>query len=364
MVRLKGRTVANDRRRRPRKASLRYRVRAMAEEPMRRLQLTLGVLFLLIAGSTLFYHYEEGMGWIDALYMTVITVATVGFGETAPLSQAGRLFTIGLIMVGVGVGAYAAGNAIEVMLGQTYWLGLERRRMNKRIETTSDHFVVCGYGRLGTRIVRDLMVRGESFVVVEERDALEERFLAEGIPHVIGDATEDGVLVSAGVERARGLVAALDSDANNVLTVLTARGLNPRLLVVSRANSDTSESKLRRAGADRVVTPEDIGGHRLALALLRPAVHDLFDQMFSFNMDVAVDVGQITLPDHSPFVGQTVARCDLRRIRSVSILAVRDVAGQFVLNPDAQRVLDAGETLIVIGPAEAVYELEAMYGGE
>jgi voltage-gated potassium channel len=159
-------------------------------------------------------------------------------------------------------------------------------------------------------------------------------------------------------------VAALDSDANNVLTVLTARGLNPKLLVVSRANSDASESKLRRAGADRVVTPEDIGGHRLALALLRPAVHDLFTEMFSFGMNVAVDVGQITIAPDSPFAGQTVARCDLRRMRNVSILAIRDTAGTFALNPDAQRVLSAGETLIVIGPAEAVYELEAMYEGE
>jgi voltage-gated potassium channel len=159
-------------------------------------------------------------------------------------------------------------------------------------------------------------------------------------------------------------VAALDSDANNVLAVLTARGLNPGLIVVSRANSDASESKLRRAGADRVVTPEDIGGHRLALALLRPAVHDLFDQMFSFGMDVAVDVGQITIATGSPLAGQTVAHCDLHRLRSVSILAIRDSGGTFALNPDAQRVLGPGETLIVIGPAEAVYELEAMYGGE
>ncbi len=358
------RPYPNDRRKRARKASLRYRISSAAQHPLRRLQIALFVLFLLIAGSTLFYRLVEGMGWIDALYMTVITVATVGFGETEPLSQGGRLFTIALIMVGVGVGAWAAGNAIEVMLGQTYWLSVERRKMTQRIDNLRDHFVVCGYGRLGTRIVRDLMVRGESFLVIDQKEEFEERLLAEGIPHVIGDATHDGILEAAGVARARGLVAALDSDANNVLTVLTARGLNPKLLVVSRANSDASESKLRRAGADRVVTPEDIGGHRLALALLRPAVHDLFDQMFSFSMDVAVDVGQITLPEHSPFVGQTVARCDLRRMRNVSILAIRDTRGTFALNPDAQRVLGAGETLIVIGPAEAVYELEAMYGGE
>ncbi len=354
----------NERRRTPRKASLRYRVSAAAQHPLHRLQIALGVLGLLIAGATLFYRFHEGMGWVDALYMTVITVATVGFGETEPLSQGGRLFTIALIVVGVGVGAWAAGNAIEVMLGQTYWVTVERRKMVHRIKHLKEHFVVCGYGRLGTRIVRDLMARGEPFVVIDEKAEFEERLLAEGIPHVIGDATQDGVLERAGVERARGLVAALDSDANNVLAVLTARLLNPKLLVVSRANSDTSESKLRRAGADRVVTPEDIGGHRLALALLRPAVHDLFHEMFSFSMDVAVDVGQLTIRPGSALAGQTVAQCDLRRMRSVSILAIRDTTGRFVLNPDAQRVIGVDETLIVIGPAEAVYELEAMYGGE
>jgi voltage-gated potassium channel len=354
----------NDRRRRPRKASLRYRISTAAQHPLHRLQLGLFFLFLLIASGTLFYRFVERMGWIDALYMTVITVATVGFGETAPLSQGGRLFTILLIVLGVGVGAWAAGSAIEVMLGQTYWLTVERRNMKQRIDNLRDHFIVCGYGRLGTRIVRDLMARGESFVVIDQKEEHEERLLAEGIPHVIGDATHDDILMNAGVTRARGLVAALDSDASNVLTVLTARGFNPKLLVVSRANNDSSESKLRRAGADRVVTPEDIGGHRLALALLRPAVHDLFDEMFSFSVDLAVDVGQITLSDNSPFAGQTVARCDLRRMRNVSILAIRDTTGRFTLNPDAQRVLGAGETLIVIGPAEAVYELEALYGGD
>jgi len=331
---------------------------------MRRLQLALSVLGLLVGIGTLFYRYAEGMGWINALYMTVITVATVGFGETEHLSQGGRLFTVGLIVVGVGAGAWAAGNAIEVMLGQTFWLTVQRRKMNQTLPTLRDHFIVCGYGRLGTRIVRDLMARGETFVVVDEKHELEESFLADSIPHVIGDATHDEVLTAAGVERARGVVVALDADANNVLTVLTARGLNPKLLIVSRSNSETSEGKLRRAGADRVVTPEDIGGHRLALALLRPAVHDLFDQMFSFSVELSVDVGQITIGPQSPFAGQTIAGCDLRRVMNVSILAVRAAGGAFTLNPDAQHRISPGETLIVIGPAEAIYELEALYEGE
>lgn len=341
--------------------SLGERARRALDDPLHQLQLALFVLAMLIVVGTVGYVWIEGYPWLDALYMTIITVATVGFGEIHPLSQVGRAFTIVLIVLGVGVGAWAFTNAVEVVLGQALWLSMQRRKMSKSIEQLSDHYVVCGYGRLGTRIVHDLRARGEPFVVIERIDTMEEEFVTDRIPHLIGDATHDEVLLRAGVERARGLVAALDSDANNVLTVLSARGLNPDLLVVARANSEESESKLVRAGADRVVTPDSIGGHRLALALLRPAVHDLFNRIFSFRAEDA-DVGQLIIPEGSPFAGQTIAECGLRRMRNVSILAVRGNNGEFVLNPEARRVIEVGETLILIGPGEAIYELEAMYG--
>ena len=159
-------------------------------------------------------------------------------------------------------------------------------------------------------------------------------------------------------------MSALDSDASNVLTVLTARELNPRLLIVARANTEAAESKLRRAGADRMVTPEAIGGHRLALALLRPAVHDFFGRIFNLGVEPDVDVGQIAVGEKSVFVGQTIAGCGLRQVRNVTILAVRRPNGEFDLNPPADRVIALAETLIVIGPAEAIYDLEALYGAE
>jgi voltage-gated potassium channel len=314
--------------------------------------------------GTIGYRVIEGMGWIDAAFMTVITVATVGFEEVTPLSQTGKVFTIGVIVIGVGTAAWVATRAVEVMIGQTMWISVQRRRMTQSLAGLRDHYVICGHGRLGTRIERDLRARGEPFVVIDWTSSLEEMFLRNQIPHLIGDATQDEVLSRAGVERARGLVAALDNDASNVLAVLSARGLNPKLLIVARANHESSESKLRRAGADRVVTPDAIGGHRLALALLRPAVHDLFNEIFSFGVEIAVDVGQILIEPDSPFAGQTVAGCDLRRMRNVSILAIREPTGEFALNPDSERVVQPGETLIVIGPAEAVYELEAMYSGD
>lgn len=339
-----------------------HRLRAVLNEPLRRFQLSLLILVLLVAAGSAGYMLLEGASWLDALYMTVITLATVGYRESVVLHPAGQLFTIGLIVLGVGVGAWAATNAIEVMLGQTFWVSVQRRRMERTLEQIGDHYIVCGYGRLGQRIVRDLEAQGEQLVIIEQAHEPEEQLLERGIPHIIGDATLDDVILRAGVERARGLVAALDSDANNVLTVLTARELNPRLLIVARANTETSESKLRRAGANRVVTPEAIGGHRLTLALLRPVVHDFFSRIFSYGVgEMDVDVGQLVIPADSPFAGQTVAGCDLRRMRNVSILAVQLSDGEFVLNPQAQRTIEPGETLILIGPAEAIYELEAMY---
>jgi voltage-gated potassium channel len=293
--------------------------------------------------------------------MTVITLATVGFKEARPLDTPGMYFTIFLIVVGVGTAAWAISNAAEVMLGQTFWKSVQRRRNRDMVDEMQDHYIICGYGRLGRQILRDLRARGEPFMVVDWNEDVEEELLESNIPHIIDDASSEDSLRKAGIERARGIVAALDDDAQNVLTVLTARELNPRLLIIARAGTETLESKLLRAGADRVVTPSSIGGHRLALALLRPAVHDFFGHIFHLGAKPDVDVGQITVPEDSPFAGQTIQGCDLRRIRNVSILAIRKPDGSFDLNPGAQRTIDAGETLIFIGPAESVYDLEALY---
>lgn len=336
------------------------RVRRLLGEPVRQLQISLVVMVLLTVVGTLGYMIIAQGGFIDSLYMTVITLTTTGF-SVFELDLAGKLFTMGLLIVGVISAAWAITNAIEVVLGQTFWVGVQRRRMNELVTDLRDHYIVCGYGRLGKQIVRDLQARGERFVVVEYGEAMEEFFLEKRIPHVMGDATNDATLEKAGISRARGLVSALDKDANNVLAVLTAREMNPTLLIVSRANSEIIEPKLRRAGADRTVTPEAIGGHRLALALLRPAVHDLFSRLFNPGETPDVDVGQITIEADSPFAGQTVAGCDLRRLRNLTVLAIRASGGEFDLTPPADRVVAVGDTIVVIGPAASVYEVETLY---
>jgi voltage-gated potassium channel len=338
-----------------------HRLRVELSEPIRQLQLSLFLIATLVAVGTAGYMILEGMTFVQALYMTVITLATVGFKEVVELDTAGMLFTTFLIIVGVGTAAWAISNAAEVMLGQTFWKSVQRRRNRDMLEEMRDHYIICGYGRLGRQILRDLRARGEPFVVVDWNQDLEEELLGSEFAHITDDATSEETLRQAGIERARGMVAALDDDAQNVLTVLTARELNPDLLIIARAGTESLESKMLRAGADRVVTPSSIGGHRLALALLRPAVHDFFGRIFTLGAEPDVDVGQITVPDDSPFAGQTIEGCDLRRIRNISILSIRRDDGSFDLNPGAQRTIQPGETLIFIGPAEAVYDLEALY---
>ncbi len=340
-------------------------LRLMFADPLRQLQLSLALLLCLVAVGTVGYMVLEEMSWADALYMTVITLTTVGFGEVKPLSPTGRLFTIGLIMVGVGAAAWAARNLVEVTLAPWFWTSVSQRRMQEELKAIRDHYIVCGYDRMGHQIVRDLLARREPFVVVERSPEVAETLLEQRLLHVVGDATQDEVLLQAGVERARGLVAALSNDADNVLAVLTARGLNPDLLIVARASGEAAETKLRRAGADRVVSPYVIGGHRLAVALLRPAVHDFLNHLFHLGeTDEAldVDIGQVHVRPHSPLAGQTLVECDLRQVYRLTVIAVQRPDGSFVFAPDGHHRIQEGETLIVIGRAESIYALERAHG--
>lgn len=331
-------------------------LRSSLDDPIRQFELSLLLLLLLVGVGTLGYILLEGMTLIDAFYMTVITLTTVGFGEVQPLSSAGRIFTTGLIVLGVGAAAWALRNAAGIVLGADLWLSVRKQQMQETIKDLDGHYLVCGYGRMGRQIVRDLRSRRESFVVVELEEETADELLEAGIPYILGDATEEEVLLEAGVERAVGLVAALDTDADTVLAILTARGLNAQMLIVARAEADASISKLRRAGADRVVSPYVTGGHRLALSLLRPVVHDFLNHIFGESLEI--DIGQITVREGSPLAGQTLAECDLRRDWNLTVLAVRAESGEFNMTPNADHVIQAGETLIVIGPGAAIYGLE------
>lgn len=336
-------------------------IRQVVADPLGRFVLSLLTLVGLTLFGTIMYMMIEGWNMGEALYMTIITIATVGFGEVQPLSPQGRQFTIVLILLGVGAATTAISSAVSLALGPLLWQSIAQRRNRAMVQNLHDHYIVCGYGRMGRQIVRDLRMREERFVLVDSSEDIEERLLAQGIPHILGDATRDETLLQAGIEKARGLVAALNSDSDNVMTVLTARELNPNLLIVARVVHVESESKLRRAGANRVINPYQIGGHRMALSLLRPAVHDFLNEIFHFGEGREIDIGQMKVDENSHLLGRSIAQSGLRKDYNVNILAIRQPQGQTVLTPDPDTILQAGTTLIVIGPPEAIYRVERQH---
>lgn len=334
-------------------------LRNMLADPVRGLEISLLMLLGLLLIGSLGYMLIEGMNPVDALYMTVITITTVGFGEVRPLSALGRVFTSLLIFLGVAVVTTAITNIASIILGPRLWLMIREQRMNDTIATLENHFIICGYGRMGQQIARDLHKRKQPFVIIEQDEDVSEELLELDVNFILGNATDDDTLERAGIRKASGLVAALNSDSDNVMTVLSAREINPTLYIVARAAETQSESKLRRAGANRVVSPYIIGGHRMAVALLRPAVHDFMDHIFHVGEEVTMDIGQVRVATTSPLAGKTVAQTNLRQSRNVNILALQHGDGKLLVNPSTQQIIQPGDILIVIGPQEAIFQIEA-----
>lgn len=331
------------------------------DNPVHNVQLSLLTLMLLVAFGTLVYILLENMTFTDALYMTIITITTVGFGEVQELSPQGRAFTILLILLGVTAATTAISNAISVVLGPRLWHSIRLRRLEGILQQLEDHYIICGYGRMGSQVARDLQARGESFVVVDQNADIEAEMIAHEFPYIIGDATLDDTLMQAGIERARGLVAALNSDSDNVMTVLSARELSRKVIIVARVSNIEAESKLRRAGANRVISPYQLGGHRIAVALIRPSVSDFLDQLYSFGAGMHIDLGQLHVRAGSRLEGQKIGSSDLRRVHNVNVLAIQRGDGEIIITPNPDEPLTAGCVLIVIGPPDNVYELEAEF---
>ena len=308
----------------------------------------LGLLFLI---GTTGYHVLEDWDWFDALYMTIITVSTVGFGEVQPLSPAGKLFTAFLIVAGAGLVAYMFGTAAQVLVRGEWRTELERRWRRKMFKQLNDHAIICGYGRVGRHVARELGHEGVKFVVVDSDAERMAELAVDDRPTLQGDATDEATLIEAGIERARYLIAALSSDADNVFAVLTARSLNPALTIVSRANSEESEPKLLTAGANRVITPYQISARRMITMVLRPEIGDFLDEvMHAGTLELLLE--QAVIPDGSPLVGKTLAEADLRRLTGVTVLACRLPDAKLVHAPQPDTHLGPGARLVVLGTRE------------
>lgn len=321
-----------------------------------RIRHSLLLLASVFVVGTAGYMLVEGASAGDAFYMTGITLTTVGYREVFPLSRAGQVFTVFLAMTGLGIFLFVLTEAARSVLAGELNEVLGRVRRLRMLEKIKDHEIVCGWGRMGQAVVIELMRSGRPLLVIERTPDKVRRLIAAGVPTVDGDATSEEVLRAAGVTRARGLVACLTDDAHNIYTVLTARSLNPQLFIVARAGEESAEERMRRAGADRVVNPYQLGGVRLAHLLSKPAVVDFLDVSLP-AAGTSLELEQLHLSPGSALVGVTLAESDLRRRWGVGIVAVRRGA-QFFPNPDSDFRLEAGDELVVLGGRAGLESLE------
>ena len=318
------------------------------------------VLFLLLlALGSIGYRIIEGWPWADGLYMTVITISTVGFSETRPLSPLGRIFTGTMIVMGAGATAYTFSTIADYIVSGEFRRILRRRRMQNRIDKFDGHFIVCGYGRVGSQVVKELLESNTKLVVIEIQTSLLVELENLGVILVEGNATEDSVLTRAGIEKAVGICCCLPTDSDNVFVVLTARVLNPNLTIISRANSHESEHKLQIAGADHVINPYVTSGHRMARQLLHPNIVEFMDVVMHRGK-VNILIEDIRVSDESTLRDQTVAGTEIRRKIGANILAVRRFENEIFMNPGVDFRLQAGDTLIALGTLDQLDLLASM----
>lgn len=318
---------------------------------LRRLGYAFGVFAAVVVLGSLGYVLIEGWPPFDSLYMTVITMGGVGYREVHPLTPGGQLWTMLVIVAGVGALGFTVVTVTDFMVEGHFSGLLEGRRMDKRIAGMTGHHVIAGLGRVGSVVAAEFAEQGVPFVVIDAEHRALDRAREAGWAWVEGDGTEEGVLRSAGIERARSLTAALDSDAANLFVTLTAKGMCAGLFVVARTTTPKAEAKLLRAGADRVITPTEIGGRRMAAMVLRPMVADYLD-IVTRGDGLELKLEQIQLTEDDPFVDLTIGAAHIRSTTGVFVLAVHAIDGTVNTNPAPETVLRVGDRLVLLGTDE------------
>ena len=327
--------------------------------PERRLKLLLTILAFTVALSTIGYRIIEGGRLFDALYMSVITIATVGFKEVYTLSDTGKIFTIVVISFSLVIMAYTVGTLGQLLVEGELRHILGRRKMEKRIKEMTDHFIIVGYGRVGQMVYAEFCRQGVPSVIIEN-DPQMLPALYKNCPLVVeGSAVEDEVLLGAGIASARGLVSTIPHESDSVYIALTARQLNPNLYIIARADSKAMEKKLKRAGADRVVIPYEIGGKRLAMACLRPNVVD-FMTMESAGGKLGLSIEEVEVPAGSGIAGQSLKDSDFRAKYGVTVVGIKKPSGDLELHPSGDIVVETGDILVLIGKSEALENLVSL----
>src|SRR5689334_5931833 len=318
----------------------------------------LATLITGTVGFALIDHFPV----FDAFYMTLITMTTVGYSEIHPLSHAGRVFNSFLIIFGVTTIFIAIGAMTQTIIELEFGDVIGKRRNKRMIDKLKDHFIICGFGRVGRGAASELQHSGVPFVVVDIDPERAERAMTQGMLAVAADSTRDDTLREVGIERARGLVAALATDADNLFVLLSAKGLNPGIYVAARAAEEGAEGKMRRAGADAVFAPYSITGHRLAQSLLRPHVVQFLD-FTTKDIGEDITIEQIQVAESSEMVSRTIKDMQLRKEVGVIVMAIRKGDGRMMFNPPAETAVEGGDFLIVMGRPENLRALESLLAG-
>ena len=319
-------------------------------------------LLLIFTGGVLVFKWLYDYTWVDALYMTVITITTVGFGEIHPMTPSEKLFTSVLILSSIFIVGYAIKVISEYLLSQSNIGNLRQRKVQEKIDKLSGHVIVCGFGRNGMQATQKLEAYDKRFVVVEQSEEVAERLIDNNNLFVLGNANEDETLIKAGIERASTVICALPSDADNLFAVLSARQLNKDLKIISRATEETSYKKLKLAGADNVILPDKIGGDHMASLVVVPDLVEFLD-----NLTVSGEQDRIYV-EHVPFEKvcpsgkeQAIRDIDLRKQTGCSIIGYKSPQGDYVVNPEADLVLEKGSKLILIGRPNQIESLKQRY---
>ncbi len=323
-----------------------------------RIRYALIALLVALLFGTIGFHLIEGWSLIESLYVTVQTLTTVGYGDLTPRDGAGRGFAILVMLIGAGGVALAVSTIVQSVVQFELMATFGERRRSRMLSKLHDHFIICGSGRVGSHLVRDLIRTDQPFVIIDIDQQRAAEFSQRKWNVLVGDATLEQTLREAGVERARGLAACLPNDADNVYVVLTARDLNPELHIVARAAEEQAEAKLVRAGANHVVAPTIIGGHRMAVSLTKPAVGEFFDSVSGSELGLGFE--QVEVQSGSPLVGQSLRETPIRAELDIVIISIRRANGDSLFNPSADTVIDRGDILIAIGQIEALTRLNEM----
>ena len=324
----------------------------------RKIVLWASVLLAILFLGSLGFVWIEGWSFFDGLYMTGITLTTVGFGEVHPLSKVGRAYTLVLLLAGMGVMLYIVTSLARVVVEGEIRQALGKRKLLTRIKKLKGHYIICGFGRIGEIIARQLKEKGIPLVVVENNPDHVSRLEESGYSFVVGDATREEVLQEAGIERASGLVAVVHSDADNVYITLTARRLKPDLYIVARAEERGAEQKLKRAGADRVESPYEIGGRKMAYAILRPTVTTFIELAMAEGVDLSME--EVTVEPTSPLIGLALKDSGIRRDLDLIVVAIKRASGEMLYNPAPDTQIQGEDTLVVLGMRQNLEALEKL----